>query len=596
MNKIIITGMPNSGKSTVFNGLTNGNAHVGNWHGVTVDVLSKIAKIGGKEYLISDLPGAYSLTPSTLEEKKALEFIKSSDGIILFIIEAVTFSLAIKSAIQYIRQGRQVIIAINMVKELTARGGNINFNKLSKLLPCDVIYGEFNTKKGIELIKKAIANCKLREKIDGNALFNFNANSVFTPPFYKESFLDKITLSPIFAFPCFILLTLFIFYISFGKFGLGQYLSNEFSDFFTKFQSDTFSFLQSVKISPFISNLICDGIIGGLLGVVCFLPQMLIISLSLTVCEQSGYMARLAYVSEGALKNTGLNGRAIFSVFMGFGCTAMSVISTGGLENIQTRKRAVLTASTVPCSAKIPVLTYLSTYSKYPFLFMVGIYAVGVVFSLTQLYLSGKLFVKGDRQPLVIELPPYRKPKIAMLLKSLLSDAKQFIIKICTVIFIISVALFLLKSVTPNLSYAGENFNQSILFSVGKALSFLTIPIGVYDARISACVLAGFFAKEGILSALITLFPQGIPFSFASLFALSVFIYAYTPCVTAMYTVSAQISKKFSVKLGILQLIEALLISYTAYCFIKYTVPSVLILIFIITAFTLYKFIKRKNR
>ena len=590
---VLIAGQPNSGKTTVYNGLTGSNEKVGNWHGVTTISASKIAKINGKNYLITDTPGAYSLNPVTLEEREAVDKILNEKGIIVYVIEAKTLPSAIKTIINLLNSGKKIIVAVNMIKEFISSGGNINFSALKNFLNCPIIHGEFNTLKGIKKIKHAIdtyvyykpqINQKLLEKVDN--YYTFSA--------YKQTLLDKITLNKITAIPFFILAVAVTFYIAFGRYGIGVPLSNLLSQGFSLLNDKLTVILTNANVSKFVLNLVTNGVVGALTGVACFLPQTASLYLALAILEQSGYASRLAYLSEGLFKRGGLSGRAIFSIFMGFGCTSVSILSSGGLENISARKKSALISGLIPCSAKIPVIAYLSSFSKNPFLFTLCIYLVGVLVVLFQLFIISKKVLNKPTVPLLIELPPYRIPNPRIVLKSLLTDAKGFIIKICTVIFVISFTASLLSSVTPTLKYA-NTFDNSILYYIGKVFSFITIPMGVNDARLSASIIAGFFAKEGVLSSLLSVSFNGGVFTTASLFAYTIFVFLYSPCIVALYTVAVEIGKSFAIKLSILQLIEGLIISYYSYAIIKYTAITITVTLFIITVIILIKFIKRKK-
>lgn len=594
-NLITVCGNPNAGKSTVFNALTNGNARVGNWHGVTIEKEINTANIGGKIYTVEDLPGFYSLTPVTLEEKIAVNGALSSNGIILYIIEAVTFLSSIKTALELIKRKKKVIVAVNMIKELKKRGGNLNVEKLKSILPCPVVVGEFNSKKGVEAIKTAISNYS-SANYGERAVLEKDINNVFVLPSYKESALDKITLSKYGALPFFFVTVGVIFYLAFGNYGIGKPLSEWLEIVFQKLGDYLRNLLKNGGGSEFVVALVCEGVVGALGGVACFLPQTLVLMFALTMLELSGYMSRLAYVSENFFKNTGLNGRAVFSIFMGFGCTALSVVAAGGLENEKVKKKAALVSGMIPCSAKIPVIAYLSSFASNQFVFITAIYCIGMFFAILQLKLADKFFIKGSRLPLVLEIPPYRLPKLSLVLKSLKNNLKQFIIKICTVIFIISLAVFLLKSVTPSFTYSGGDFQKSILYYIGSFFSFITVPIGITDARITSALIAGLFAKEGVLSAMLTLFPNGINISLSSLFALTVFIYVYTPCIAAMFSVGAENGKNFAVKFGILQFVEAVLSAVLIYSVIEFTVISITAITLVIGAIALLKFTKRKNK
>ena len=197
---VLIAGQPNSGKTTVFNGLTGSNEKVGNWHGVTTISASKIAKINGKNYLITDTPGAYSLNPVTLEEREAVDKILSERGIIVYVIEAKTLPSAIKTIINLLNSGKKIIVAVNMVKEFISSGGKINFSALKNLLNCPVIHGEFNTLKGINEIKKAI-NSYVYRKPQINEKLLEKVSNYYTFSTYKQTLLDKITLNKITAIP-----------------------------------------------------------------------------------------------------------------------------------------------------------------------------------------------------------------------------------------------------------------------------------------------------------------------------------------------------------------------------------------------------------
>ena len=565
-NKIIIAGMPNAGKSTVFNGLTGGNAKTGNWHGVTTSTLSKRAKIMGKEYTVYDLPGAYSLKPTTLEEKLAVKEVVSTNGIILYVIESVTLPSALKNVVNLLKNGKKVIVAVNMVNEFTKRGGKIDFAKLKTLLNCPVVYGEFNTRKGIQQIKNAIINYKpLLTPVSEN-LFN-NLSLIYRAPTYAQGRLDALTLNAKTAVPIFFVLVFITFYLAFGSYGIGVLVSDFLGNVFENFNGIVDAFLTKNSVNPFLKNVVVLGVLNALSGVFSFLPQTLIIYSALCLLEESGYMSRLAYVSEKLLAKTGLNGRAVFSIFIGFGCTALSIGASGGLENVKSRKRVALISAFVPCSAKIPVISYLSSFSRAPFLFITTVYLLGVVVGLVELKIFTTVTGKEKRLPLVIELPPYRIPTLKNYVKSLLINAKGFIIRICTVIFIISLSVNLLSSVTVNLTYANGDYSKSIIYAVGNAIKFITYPIGITDGRLASSLLAGIFAKEGVLSTLITLYPNGLTLTSESLLALTFFVYAYVPCVTALGVLSAEIGKKFTLKLALLQLIVPLLASYYIYAF-----------------------------
>ena len=347
-SEIVLFGMPNSGKSTVFNALTKGDAKIGNWHGVTVEIKEGLLKTN-PGIKVFDLPGVYSLFPVTLEEKSAIDKVISTNGLIVALIEASTLNIALESVFKLIRKNKRVLIAVNMVKELNKRGGSVDFELLKKSLPVPLIYGDFNTKTEIESLINAINNYNTQTlKIDNYMLNLAEISKFFTPPKYKESFFDKIALHKVFGTVLFLLVFLSSFYLAFGDYGIGKPISRFLSTLFIEnLGFITKNFFEKHGVNTFLTAFTVDGIIGGVGGIFVFLPQILVLVGVLTFLELTGYMSRVAYLSDNLLRKTGLNGRAVFSALMGLGCTAVAVSTTNGLENDSVRKKVVLTSGKI---------------------------------------------------------------------------------------------------------------------------------------------------------------------------------------------------------------------------------------------------------
>ncbi len=558
MTDIIIIGTPNSGKSTLFNGLTNSNVKVGNWHGITVDTVSNYFSIKDIKYKITDTPGIYSLNALTLEEKVTLSSIKDFKGILVFLTDWVSFSPACETALTLYDKGYNVILAVNFLSELNKRGGNFNRDILSNF-PFPVIISDFNQKRGVELIKNTIYNYKRKSVIYNKPLLlNF-----ITAPTYKKEKIDKIVLHPAISWIFLLASVLLTFYISFGNYGLGGILSRLLSNALDYLYTILNNLLNELDISLFIKGLILDGIFSGLFAVLTFMPQMLVLGVTLTLIERSGIMARISFIAESVLYSSGLNGRAVFSALMGFGCTAVAINYTGGLENINERKRASLVCSGINCLAKVPVFLFFASLPciKYPFFYITGVYLFSVMIVLIRLFITGNLLVKGKRSPLIMELPPYRYCSIKDLFKSLLNNLKQFIIKIATVIFLISVAVYLLSSLSFDFGLVSVSGKESILSSIGKFLTPLLYPLGIKDWRVTQALISGVFAKEAILSTLITLYPTGVNFSFETVITLTAFIIIYPPCIVALTSIKRVTGRKFTIIYVLILYIEAFLIS-----------------------------------
>ncbi len=587
--------MPNSGKSTVFNALTNVRAKIGNWHGVTVDILEGELK-GNKSVKVYDLPGVYSLYPVTLEEKTAIDKAINTRGLIVAVIEAKTLNIALESVFSLIKKNKRVLIAINMVKELISAQGEIDFIKLKEKLPVPIVYGEFNTKEGITKLLHAINNYSV-EGLNSNASVNYSdIKKYFTPPKYKECFFDKLCFNKFFGTIIFISIFLLSFYLAFGTYGIGKPISNFLYKIIIKnLRLYTKMLFVKINVSEFLTAFVLEGIIDGIGGILVFLPQVLILFILLTLLELTGYMSRVAYLCDDALKNTGLNGRAVFSLFMGLGCTAVSVLSTNGLESKEVKKRAVLSSGMICCSAKIPALLVIASsvnaFSEFSFILI--IYLIGTALLYFQIKLSNKL-IKGSRVPLILELSKYRLPRLKDLFNETFKSIKGFIIKICTVILIISCALFLLKSLSVDFKFISSGYKNSFLYYLGSVFKWLFYPINIKDWRIGSAMVSGFFAKEGIVSTIISLYNGVLPYSLESVMALSVFFYVYTPCITALYTVAQSLGVKFSIKFAVLQLLEGLILSYITYYALVYKLWFLVISIILILIYLALK-IKKKR-
>ena len=563
--------MPNSGKTTVFNALTGQSQRVGNWHGVTVNLATaKAEKL--KDYIVTDLPGVRSLNGMTMEEQIAVNEVLKADGTILFIVEAITLPLIVDMLKELIKKNKRVILAINMLKELYRRGGNIDFEKLQKTLPCPIVYGEFNTNSGIKKLLNAI------KEYSSKGATNFkdiSINGIFTSPDEKESFLDKITLNKYTKIPILLIITTIILYLSFGNYGVGKPLGEQLSKLIlVEFKNFIEVKLSEIEITPFLSGLLIDGVVVGIGSVCSFLPQSLMLIMLLNALEQSGYMSRIAYILEGFLNKTSLNGRAVFTILSGLGCTSISAITSNGLENPTVKRQAIMTSSMVSCSAKIPVFCYLATLSsvKYPFLFIASLYLLGLFLATFQLFLSQKVLNIKDRVPLILELPPYRLINLKEFFKSTLKSLRQFLSKIVSIIFIVCTAVYILSVISIDFKYVKNNYDESIIAFIGKLFKWFFYPINAGDTRISTALISGIFAKESIVGTLTSGFPNGLNLSFSTTYALAVFIYSYTPCLTALSAIAVETSKGFAVKLAILQFFEGLLFSYLTYFCIEYSI------------------------
>ncbi len=594
----IIIGMPNSGKTTLFNNLTGLSERVGNYHGVTVDKVSGEARYKGGKFVITDLPGTYSLTPVTLEEKVTVNEIKNSPSPIVFVMEAATFLSAAKIINELVKLKKPLIIAVNMVKELTRRGGKLDHDYLQKKLGVKVIAGEFNKKKDASRIKSAIINGEFF--VPKGEIFGEDFARAFTAPKYKKSKLDGAFLYGKFSILIFFAVCFLIFYITFGKFGIGKILSDLLKIFIVDYLGAKAEIgLKNIGASDFTLRFFTEAVVGGIGQVASFIPQIVILSGLITALELSGYLSRAALTMESVLYKSGLNGRSVFTMVMGFGCTGLAAAGANGLESETAKKRTLIVTSLIPCSAKIPVIQYLISQPvfKSRFLVLISLYFCALFVGIIELMLTDRFFIKEKRPPLVIELAPFRKTDISTLLKSLKKTAGSFIIKLSTVVFTLSLAVFALKSFDFRFRYVGDNYGASILYRLGGLINFLFAPIGAGDKKAAVAAISGLFAKEGIISALIALYGGVIPLERESLFAFSAFVFLYTPCFTATSMIAGVTSAKFALKAGVAQFIVALLFSYGAYFLLKRPIIAVPVYLAAgLAAFIYEKFYRTKKR
>ena len=586
LNEVLLVGMPNSGKSTVYNALTKGDAKVGNFHGVTVKALSKSAKIGGNTFTVTDTPGIYSLFPQSLEERVTLNHIKNFNGIIVFLCECATLKRCYDILNGLCKLQKNIILAVNMLGELKGRG-RLYQDRLIKSCSFPVIVGDFIKKQDINRLKTEIVNYKI-VKPQINAKDFLSSLEISE---YKLCKLDRF-LNSNFAVIIVALTVFLTMYLAFGRFGIGTILGELLARGVSLITNAVTPFTKN--LNPFVSGLIESGVLDGVLGVVSFIPQMLTLIFFLTLLERVGIMARLSYITERFFHKTGLNGRAIFSIIMGFGCTAMGISLSGGLENERVKKKAVYTLGGVSCSAKIPVFILLSKSVEIPFLYMVGVYLIILLFSLFNLYLADNLFVKQKRSPLVMELPPYRLPPLKETLKSLLKLAKQSIIKIGTIIFLISVAVYLLKSLTPRLQYTPD-ISKSILCAFSKLIAPIFKVVGIGDWRLVASLVAGVFAKEGVASVILALYGEVPTLDIVTLLALTAFIVAYPPCVTALVQTAIECGKKTLVISIVSLYLQAFLLSLLIKLLFNYPIFSVVALAMLALVKDIYEIVHRRK-
>ncbi len=617
MRKVYIVGNPNSGKTTLFNSLTKSSEHTGNWHGVTVEKTSKIIKFKSNEYEIIDLPGIYSLNPFSLEENISINEINSSvDEQILYLLDANNFKRSMLLAINLLMLGKNIKILINNYNKFSKSGGEIDVKYLQRILGCEVeiidareiklkedffsfkttltpfiktLFNELNSKqenmsnnslnnqcknaqenkkyKNIETVYKYIL------KIANNAIKNKNI-------IYGYGKFDKNMLKISIFLPIFILFIFGVIYLVF--FLIGPIIGDLFLKLLQVIiQKPIMAILKASTNSRFVLALFEEGVFGACFGVLGFLPQICLMYIALTFFESSGLVSRMAFLLDDVLQKVGLNGKIVYSLLMGFGCSTTATLTTQNMVDKNSQIKSSLLISFISCSAKLPIyLTMvLALFSTLGVWVIFGLYLLGIVIAVLVAILLEKTILPTGKTNFIIEFPPLRFPKFFEIFNSVKSTCKQFLVKVFGVIFGASVLIWLLSNINIKFQYVGET-SKSILYSFSTIISWLFKPIGLNNPNIICALLVGLVAKELILSsfaisnkvasvsmlaASLTVAGNPICFNIASGLSFLVFTLLYFPCISTFGVLLKQVGVKYTVVGCAMQLSVAYISSYVVY-------------------------------
>lgn len=565
MKKIAVIGCPNAGKSTLVNSLTGAALKVGNWHGVTVTREDRSYNYLSEEYVLSDLPGVYTLKSDLAEEGETLKALRKEnyDGIIL-VADAASLkkSLTLQNECQKLKL--PIVVFINLYGDFLKNKGKFDSTGYEKATGIKVFTGEANDKRCAEKFKSALKEVVSRDYC-GKTITAAELDAYYTMPQVSRP-LDDFFERPIICILAFLSLMMCSVYLAFGAFSPGNYLSELISAAISVLMRVFDRFLSGF-CTPFVKDLVVEGLIGGVGAAAEFLPQVAIMSACLTAMEQSGLIARLAVAIDGLLEKAGLGGKAVYALLCGYGCGAVAASVCGGIEDKSVRRRAVLSLPFTSCSAKTPVYAFVAKYcfGEYAFLIIAVIYVLSIVFPVLNSAFLYKTLIKDTPKPLIFELANVRTVKFRILIGSALSSAKNFIVRLGTTIVLASVALFILSRVTIDFSYVETVSEKSFVSYIGKAISPLFAPMGIKDWRYAVAAVTGIFAKEGVVSALAALFPSGLGLGFAEGLSFTAFCYAYTPCVAAMSATAKTAGKRYAAFSAAWQFIIALLFAYFIY-------------------------------
>lgn len=366
--------------------------------------------------------------------------------------------------------------------------------------------------------------------------------------------IDRIATHRIFALPLFIGIMALVFFITFGP--LGTWMTNGLDNLITNaFTPWVQGLLENAGASPWAVSLVCDGVIAGVGSIVSFFPQILLLFLFLSVLEDSGYMARAAFIMDKLLHKTGLSGRSFVPMLMGFGCSVPGVMAARTLENERDRRMTIMLTPFMSCSAKMPVyaLFIAAFFPNHRGLVVCGIYLTGVVVAILVAMVLRKTVLKGGHAPFVMELPPYRLPTLKTLWMHMYERVKDFAVRAGTILLAASIVIWFLRSFDFRLNMlAPEQSGQSILASIGRTIAPVFAPLGFGFWQASVALVSGFVAKEAVVGTLNILYNPATDaamnatlqsvFTPVSALSFLVFVLLYMPCVAAFSAIRREMN------------------------------------------------------
>ena len=658
MLSFALVGNQNSGKTTLFNQLTGSNQHVGNFPGVTVD--RKDGPIRGRaNTTVTDLPGIYSMSPYSKEELVSREFVlKSKPDAIINIVDATNIERNLYLSMQLLEMNVPMVIALNMMDEVTGNGGSVDINRLEQMLGVPVVPITASKNEGIaELTEHAVHVARYRERplrqdfcsvedhggalhrsihavihlIDDHAKraglpLRFAASKLIEgDPLVMEqlaldeneketlehillqmetergldrsaaladmrfSYIEKVCSAAVkkpeesrerirsekidrlltgrfTAIPCFIAIMAAIFYLTFNL--IGAFLQELIETGVDSVTGIVDSYFTRIGINETVHGLIIDGIFAGVGSVLSFLPIIVLLFLFLSLLEDSGYIARVAFFMDKLLRKIGLSGRSIVPLLIGFGCTVPAVMSSRTLPSERDRRMTVLLTPFMSCTAKLPIFAFFVSafFPGKGALIMICIYLLGIAAGIGMAAVYKNTLFKGEAVPFVMELPNYRMPGIKNVSLLLWEKAGDFIHRAFSVILIATVCVWFLQSFDFKFNPVADS-GDSMMAGIAGLIAPLLKPIGLGDWRICVSFISGFMAKESVVSTIEILFAGGITSAITSAQAVSIMVFSliYTPCVAAIASVRRELGTKWAVLLCLWQCVLAWLLALPAY-------------------------------
>ena len=637
---VAFVGNPNCGKTTLFNDYTGAKLKVANWPGVTVEKKEGAYRFKGEAMRLVDLPGIYSLTSYTMEEKVSRGYILGDEvDVVVDVADASSLERNLYLTLQLIELGKPVVLALNMMDIVEERGMDMDLHRLPEMLGIPCIPVSARTKQGLEILMHAVIHHKDREldklehhhertsrhkhdhhkdivmvysdeledridavsdrlqdaygelpnmrwhaikhlewdeeirrkyPIDMTSIAEESCETEIISQKYdfieeiieeclvgksrKAEFTDKIDrvlTNRFWGVPIFLGIMALVFFLTFA---IGDWLKGFMEEGLDQVTGMILKLMETAGVSDMLRSLVVDGIIAGVGGILTFLPNIFILFLALAFLEDSGYMARVAYVMDGIMGKIGLSGRAFIPMLLGFGCTVPAVMATRALETEHDRRKTMLVTPFMSCSARLPIYVLFSGmfFPGCAMLAAYSMYVLGIATAIGAALVMHLFTRKKEINTLLIELPEYKSPNLHSIAIYTWEKVEDYLRKAGTTIFAASIVLWVILNFGP----AGMVSDMSMSFGAmaGRLAAPLMKPAGLGYWQVVVALIAGLAAKEVVVSSMSVLFGitnvtsaagmagmrtalSGIGFTAANAYALMTFCLLYTPCMAAVATI-----------------------------------------------------------
>ena len=663
-------GNPNCGKTTLFNAYTGANLKVANWPGVTVEKKEGRTTYKGQEFKLIDLPGIYSLTSYTMEEKVSRECIMSDEvDVIVDVVDASCLERNLYLTLQLIELGKPVVLALNMMDVVEERGMEIDLHRLPEMLGIPAIPVSARKRSGLEILMHAVTHHKeyakqgpfihhhaektghkhnhhseyamvyddvIEDKIDaiieqfrssepemknmrwhaikvleqdetvlkrhpvdteGIVDRSYEKDIINEKYDFIEEVIDEVLVNKSekaertehvdrymtgkwLGLPIFLLIMALVFFLTFT---VGDWLKGYFEIGLDMLTQTVGGFLESAGVSPVIRSLLVDGIISGVGGILTFLPNIFILFLALAFLEDSGYMARVAYVMDDIMSHLGLSGRAFLPMLLGFGCSVPAIMASRALEHRKDRLKTILVTPFMSCSARLPIYVLFSSmfFGEHAMIACYSMYLLGIVVAILTAFIISKVDGSRAEHALLIELPEYKAPNARTIAVYVWEKVKDYLTKAGTVIFLASIIMWALLNfgTTGYVTDISDSFGSM----VGKLIVPFFEPLGLGYWQIVVALISGIAAKEVVVSSCSVLFGiqnittahgmdsfvavlASMGFGAANAYALMVFCLLYVPCTATIATIRREVgSAKLTCGIVLFQLAVAWVMSFIAF-------------------------------